>query len=105
MKQLLETAAELGVNLLDTAPAYGNSEERLGSLFRDQIRKRRSDWVLCSKAGEEFSAGESRFDFSANAITASVERSLQRLGTDYLDVVLVHSSGDDERLLARYRPL
>ena len=105
VKQLLAKAAELGINLLDTAPAYGTSEQRLGDLFRTQIRERRSHWVLCSKAGEEFSDGESRFDFTASAMTASVERSLRRLGTDYLDVVLVHSNGEDEQLLEQYRPL
>lgn len=89
---LLEEARRLGINLLDTAPAYGSSEERLGRL----LPGRREDWVIVTKAGEQFSAGESLFDFSPAAIRASVEQSLRRLRTDYLDVVLLHSDGVDE---------
>jgi aryl-alcohol dehydrogenase-like predicted oxidoreductase len=88
-------AKELGVNLLDTAPAYGSSEERLGLLMQGQ----RSDWIITSKVGEEFVNGESRFDFSLQAIIKSVERSLQRLKTDYLDIVLIHSDGNDVHLI------
>lgn len=92
---LIALAKDLGINLIDTAPAYGNSEERLGTLLAGQ----RQDWVICSKVGEEFENGQSRFDFSAAHTRFSIERSLQRLGTDYIDMVLVHSDGDDERII------
>lgn len=49
-RMLLRQAQQLGINLIDTAPAYGRSEERLGPLLRDQ----RKDWVIVSKVGEEF---------------------------------------------------
>ena len=52
---LISYAKHLGVNLIDTAPAYGNSEERLGKLLKDQ----RQDWIICSKVGEEFADGKS----------------------------------------------
>lgn len=94
---LLELAWDLGINLLDTAPAYGESEERLGRL----LRRCRRDWVIVTKVGEEFHAGESHFDFSAAATRASVERSLRRLGVETLDAVLIHSSGDDLEILER----
>ena len=87
---LLNKAEELGINLLDTAPAYGNSEERLGKLMKNRDR-----WIICSKVGEEFQNGQSTFDFSAGAVRNSVERSLRRLNTDWLDMVLVHSDGND----------
>ncbi|MDF1622158.1 aldo/keto reductase [Pseudohongiella nitratireducens] len=90
IRQLLAQASDHGMNLLDTAPAYGSSEERLGSLLNN-----RKHWVICSKTGEEFTSGESYFDFSAQHTRASVERSLRRLQTDYLDIVLVHSDGND----------
>lgn len=90
-RRLLDCAAELGINLLDTAPAYGTSEIRLGAL----LRGRRQRWVLCTKVGEEFESGRSRFDFSADHVRYSVTRSLARLGTDCLDVVLIHSDGQD----------
>lgn len=93
--ELLALARDLGINLLDTAPAYGISEERLGPLLKGQ----RHDWVLVSKVGEEFVDGASLFDFSASHTRMSVERSLKRLRTDYLDAVLVHSDGNDVQLL------
>ncbi len=93
---LLDLARELGINLLDTAPAYGLAEERLGRLLA-----RRSDWVIVTKIGESFDAGRSHFDFSAAATRASVERSLRRLRTDWLDGVLIHSDGDDLSILER----
>ncbi len=92
---LLDLAWELGINLLDTAPAYGDSEERLGQL----LRQNRRDWVIVTKVGEEFANGASHFDFSAAATRASVERSLRRLGVEALDAVLIHSSGDDLAIL------
>lgn len=94
---LLELAWDLGINLLDTAPAYGESEERLGRL----LRQCRRDWVIVTKVGEEFLDGISHFDFSAAATRASVERSLRRLGVEALDAVLIHSSGDDLAILER----
>ena len=86
---LLATAARLGINLLDTAPAYGASEARLG----EALGGARGDWVLCSKAGEEFDGAASRYDFRESAVLASVERSLARLRTDFLDIVLLHADG------------
>jgi aryl-alcohol dehydrogenase-like predicted oxidoreductase len=92
---LLAHARELGINLLDTAPAYGTSEERLGRLLGNA----RADWVIATKVGEEFVDGKSAHDFSKAATIASIERSLQRLGTDYLDIVLVHSNGMDKKII------
>ena len=96
--KLLHLARSLGINLLDTAPAYGSSEQRLGTLLAGQRR----DWVICSKVGEEFENGESRYDFSPEHIRFSIERSLQRLNTDYIDMVLVHSNGDDINVIEKY---
>lgn len=95
IENLLAVATGLGINLLDTAPAYGTSEERLGKLLHGA----RKDWIISTKVGEEFVDGISSYDFSAVKIQQSVERSLQRLRTDYLDVVLVHSNGDDVKII------
>ena len=92
---LLNQARELGINLIDTAPAYGNSEERLGPLLRGQ----RQDWVIVSKVGEEFENGQSRFDFSPAHTRFSLERSLRRLHTEHIDLLLVHSDGHDLEIL------
>ena len=98
VSSLLDLSQSMGINLLDTAPAYGTSEERLGRL----LGHRRKDWVICGKVGEEFEKGVSRFDFSPEHIRFSVERSLKRLKTDYIDIVLVHSSGDDVNIINQY---
>jgi aryl-alcohol dehydrogenase-like predicted oxidoreductase len=92
---LLALARALGINLLDTAPAYGSSQQRLGQL----LGARRKDWVIVSKVGEIFEHGESRFDFSYEHTVTSVEASLRTLRTDYLDGVLIHSDGDDLAIL------
>ncbi|MDO9518849.1 MAG: aldo/keto reductase [Pseudohongiella sp.] len=94
VRDILALAHEIGINLLDTAPAYGTSEERLGKLLAN-----RQEWILCSKTGEEFVNGQSHFDFSAKHTRLSIERSLKRLRTDYLDMVLVHSDGNDELII------
>lgn len=94
-QMLLKLARDLGINLIDTAPAYGTSEERLGPLLRGQ----RHEWVIVSKVGEEFEGGQSRHDFSAEHTRLSVERSLKRLETDFIDLVLVHSDGNDLAVL------
>ncbi|GMV24228.1 MAG: oxidoreductase [Phycisphaerae bacterium] len=86
---LLDLAAGLGITVLDTAPAYGIAEERVGRL----IAADRDRWTIVTKAGEEFSEGRSQFDFSPAAIRASLERSLRRLGTDRVEVLLIHSDG------------
>ena len=91
---LIARAKELGINFIDTAPAYGSSEQRLGRLLKE-----RQDWIICSKVGEEFTAGKSHFDFSAEHTQRSVERSLRDIGTDYLDIVLIHSDGSDRKIL------
>ncbi len=94
-RRLLDNAAAFGINLLDTAPAYGTSEERLGGL----LRGRRDQWVIATKVGEEFENGLSRHCFTAEHTKMSVERSLRRLRTDRLDVVLIHSDGNDQEIL------
>jgi len=101
---LLQTAADAGVNLIDTSPAYGVSEERLGMLLS---RVRRTDgrgWLIVTKAGEAFEAaanggaGESTYDFSPRALAASVERSLVRLRVEAVECVLLHFSGKTDEV-------
>lgn len=98
---LIALAKDSGINLIDTAPAYGNSEQRLGKLLKGQ----RQDWLICTKVGEEFINGESLYDFSPEHTRLSVERSLRRLNTDVLDIVLIHSDGNDKQILQQYGTL
>jgi aryl-alcohol dehydrogenase-like predicted oxidoreductase len=98
---LIALSQDLGINLIDTAPAYGNSEERLGTLLSGQ----REQWVICSKVGEEFQSGQSHFNFSPEHVRFSVERSLKRLNSEMIDIVLVHSDGNDEKIIREYGTL
>jgi aryl-alcohol dehydrogenase-like predicted oxidoreductase len=97
-RTLIDTAYDLGINLIDTAPAYGTSEERLGKL----LAGKRHEWIVSTKVGEEFEAGTSSFNFTPAHVRFSVERSLRRLRSDYLDMVLVHSDGNDCDIIERY---
>ena len=97
VRELLDSALRLGVNLIDTAPAYGESEQRLGPF----VQTNRDGLVLCTKCGEQYGNGHSSYDFSAPAIVASAEESLRHLKTDHLDILLLHSSGRDVEILTQ----
>ena len=93
--KLLDSALRLGINLIDTAPAYGESERRLGAF----VAANRERLIITTKCGEQYKDGRSTYDFSAAGIAASVEESLRRLKTDYLDAALLHSDGEDVKIL------
>ena len=95
LAEFLALAKSLGINTLDTAPAYGTSEERLGRLLQGQ----REDWVIIGKVGEEFIDGQSEYIFTPDHFEMSLERSLKRLNTDYIDALLIHSDGNDLNIL------
>ncbi len=96
LAELLSAAKDLGINTLDTAPSYGLSEERLGRLLLGQ----RDDWVIVGKVGEEFNDGVSRYDFTPEHFEMNVTRSLARLQSDYIDVLLVHCDDHDAQNLS-----
>ncbi|MDA0337866.1 MAG: aldo/keto reductase [bacterium] len=87
-------AIELGINYVDTSPGYEQSERRVGLALADGWRDR---VYLQTKAGTH---PERRGDYSAQATRWSVQNSLQLLGTDYLDSVLIHDPSDIEQPLA-----
>jgi aryl-alcohol dehydrogenase-like predicted oxidoreductase len=84
--QSVHTALELGMNFIDTSPFYGRgmSEVLLGIALKQHQRQ---DYLLGTKLGRYSLA---HFDFSAKRVEESVHVSLHRLGTDYLDVLLLH---------------
>ncbi len=97
VEKLLNGVLDLGINYLDTAPAYGLSEKRIGQVLGGC----RHEFVLSTKVGETFVDGRSVYDFSAAGTRASVELSLRRLRTDVLDLVFVHASRDDLEVVER----
>ena len=88
-------AIELGINYLDTAPLYGESERRVGLALADGWREK---IFLATKTGTH---PEWRGDYSGSGTRRSVENSLRLLGTDYLDVCLVHDPEDMEPVVAK----
>lgn len=91
ISDILDMAIDHGVNLIDTAPAYGTAETRLGEI----MGSRRDRFFINTKAGEEYDGEKSTYVFDAGHIRQSVERSLKRLHTDYLDCVMLHCSRND----------
>ena len=83
--RLLGTALDAGLNVVDTAECYEDSEELIGRA----IGGRRADYFLLTKCGHGNSWG--RADWRAPALLKSIERSLKRLATDHVDVVQLHS--------------
>lgn len=81
-----KTAIDLGMNFIDTSPFYGRgmSEVMLGLGLKGIPRDK---YLLGSKLGRY---SDRHFDFSAKRVEESVHISLQRMGTDYLDVMLLH---------------
>lgn len=85
--RLLRKALDLGINFIDTAAAYEDSEERIGQTIPD----RRDDYYLATKFGEDFKTGVgSDYNFSASRAQWFLERSLKRLKTDYVDLWQIH---------------
>lgn len=82
----VHAAIDCGINYIDVSPYYGltRAEAVLGQAIAQIPRDK---FLLSSKAGRY---GESEFDFTAKRIFSSVEESLQRLRTDYLDILFLH---------------
>lgn len=86
--RLLNTALDNGCNFIDTAAAYHLSEERIGRA----IRHRRSEFLLATKCGEVWDpAAGSVYDYGAAATRRSIDESLRKLQTDYVDLLQIHS--------------
>jgi aryl-alcohol dehydrogenase-like predicted oxidoreductase len=87
---LLHRALDLGVNLIDTARAYGQSEEIIGRV----LSSRRKEFMVCSKVlarqHEELSPTERR-----RHVIESLDNSLRLLRTDVIDIFMIHSAAFD----------
>lgn len=83
--QIVKAALDSGITLIDTAYAYGlgHSEELIGQAIKDYDRH---DFAIASKGAQDGDAINNDPDF----LTFQVEKSLKRLGTDYLDIFYIH---------------
>ena len=93
--RLLNSVLDGGINLIDTSPDYGKSEELIGS----HLGHRRDEFFLASKWGAAARSSSPTdapppypHDYSPRNVRADVEQSLRRLNTDRLDLVQVHMS-------------
>jgi D-threo-aldose 1-dehydrogenase len=114
----LKTGLDAGISFLDTAPFYGftRSEHFAGDALRD-----RSDWVLSTKAGRLFKPGPAPeheacewpgsfpfrqvYDYSYSGVMRSYEDSVQRLGLDRIDILLLHDIGEMQHGAEANKPL
>jgi aryl-alcohol dehydrogenase-like predicted oxidoreductase len=89
--ELLNSALDAGLNVIDTAECYHDSEELIG----ETVSRRRNEFYLFTKCGHPHGYGE-RADWSKDSILESIQRSLRRLKTDKLDLVQLHSCSEVE---------
>jgi aryl-alcohol dehydrogenase-like predicted oxidoreductase len=83
-EELLNTAVDLEISLIDTARAYFASEERIGRY----LSHRRKDYILSTKVGYGIPGYQ---DWTYDCIIAGVDAALKVLRTDYIDIVHLHS--------------
>jgi aryl-alcohol dehydrogenase-like predicted oxidoreductase len=86
VNRMVSRALDAGINLIDTADAYGDSEEMLGRA----LKGRRDDIVLASKFARPIGDDVNQQGGSRRWIVAAVENSLRRLQTDHLDLYQMH---------------
>ncbi|SEM38833.1 Predicted oxidoreductase [Luteibacter sp. UNCMF331Sha3.1] len=94
-RPFIRKALDLGVNVFDTANMYsdGTSEEILGRALRDFAR--RDEVVIATKTFMRWGKGPNMGGLSRKAIFQSVDDSLRRLGTDYVDLLQIHRHDGD----------
>ena len=87
-QRIVDAAADIGVNFIDTADAYakGASESIVGRAIRD----RRHEWILATKAGNEVVGRPWEGGLSRRWLLQACDDSLERLGTDWIDVYYLH---------------
>ena len=86
---LLHAALDSGLNVIDTAECYSDSEEKIGKA----VAGRRQDFYLFTKCGH--SSGFGLPDWDPKMLAQSIDRSLERLQTDCVDLVQLHSCSED----------
>jgi aryl-alcohol dehydrogenase-like predicted oxidoreductase len=86
--KLLNSALDAGLNVIDTAECYEGSEELIG----DTVGNRRNDYYLFTKCGHPRGIGSE--DWSIPSLLESIERSLERLQTDHIDLIQLHGCSE-----------
>jgi len=89
VNRLLGQALDAGINVIDTAECYGRGEDLIGQA----VGHRRSEYYLFTKCGH--ASGFALPDWSPQLLERSIDRSLQRLKTDHVDLVQLHSCSQE----------
>ncbi|MFS0561891.1 aldo/keto reductase [Terribacillus sp. 179-K 1B1 HS] len=89
-RSIIKKALDLGINFFDTANVYsmGTSEEFLGRALKDYAN--RDEIVLATKIHGRMHEGPNGAGLSRKAIMSEIDKSLKRLGTDYIDLYIIH---------------
>lgn len=89
-RPIIKRALELGINFFDTANVYslGRSEEILGRALKDFAK--RDEVVIATKVYFRMNEGPNGEGLSRKHIMSQVDQSLKRLGTDYIDLYIIH---------------
>ena len=86
--KMLNEVLDLGINLIDTARAYGQSERRIG----DYLSQRRKEFILSTKVGYDV---QWKPDWTYDAVVGGIDQALVLMKTDYIDIVHLHSCSLD----------
>ena len=89
-KEIVKTAIEHGINLIDTAYSYGKgrSEELIGEVLKET--RSRHEIILATKGAHRYRGDERIIDNSPEFLKEQVKNSLRRLQTDYIDIYYIH---------------
>ena len=89
VERLLNSALDAGLNVIDTGECYKNSEEMIGQA----VSHRRGEFFLFTKCGH--ASGLDSPDWDVRTLEQNIDRSLQRLRTDHLDLLQLHSCSEE----------
>lgn len=88
-RRMIDACLDVGINMFDTATSYGSGGAE--SLLGGAIKGRRDKVIISTKAGMPAGPGPNELGLSRHNLTESIERSLRRLGTEYIDVFQLHT--------------
>ena len=86
--RIIHKALDAGINLVDTSNRYGDGESE--RIIGEAIRGKRDDIILATKFGAESDSAQNQVGASRRRVRLAVEKSLQRLQTDYIDIYQLH---------------
>lgn len=89
VSRLLNSALDAGLNVIDTGECYRDSEEKIGRA----VKHRRGDYYLFTKCGH--ASGFEEPDWDPGMLAKQIDRSLERLQTDHLDLLQLHSCSEE----------